>query len=271
MRGDVPAEAMASSTLAPVPPLARGCPPVAGAGGGGDDGSPACAGMSRSDCRREHPRNRFPRLRGDVPSWMWGCLCVPPVPPLARGCPFVESVRQVSDDGSPACAGMSLHPPLAPVQRSGFPRLRGDVPQGEGHPCCRALVPPLARGCPCWCFWRVGGSGGSPACAGMSLAHLAPSPVNSGFPRLRGDVPSYESVEIVRRAVPPLARGCPPNQSPLNGPKSGSPACAGMSPGRPPRRRTARGFPRLRGDVPSKASFAASTAPVPPLARGWTP
>ncbi len=71
--------------------------------------------------------------------------------------------------------------------------------------------------------------------------------------------------------APPLARGWTPLDRQPDRQPGGSPARAGMDPGRVIGRGDAAGLPRSRGDGPATGSSLDRARAAPPLARGWTP
>ena len=112
----------------------------------------------------------------------------------------------------------------------GFPRVRGDVPQGFRIVQKLYGFSPRARGCsylpsPITSPARV-----FPACAGMFLHAPNSFPMITGFPRVRGDVPPHSAPQRRRMWV--------------------FPACAGMFRNPFDGGLEKQGFPRVRGDVP---------------------
>ena len=107
-----------------------------------------------------------------------------------------------------------------------------------------------------------------PACAGMFRAYRKYRQPCPGFPRMRGDVPSFRVSVWERTRFSPHARGC---SSVCPGGQwcyRVFPACAGMFPC--PRYRCAPPgrFPRMRGDVPWSKPSAPAVAAFSPHARG---
>ena len=91
-----------------------------------------------------------------------------------------------------------------------------------------------------------------------------------GFPRRRGDGPSWFSLRPSVMAFPPQARGwtlC--RRHDLQG-HGVSPAGAGMDRRRVPAQTHHSSFPRRRGDGPLVLALLATLPPFPPQARGWT-
>ena len=91
-----------------------------------------------------------------------------------------------------------------------------------------------------------------------------------GFPRTRGDGPAAGAGHVRGVPVSPHTRGWtrPRPAGPFA--CTGFPAHAGMDPSR--RRQLSRrpGFPRTRGDGPSRLWTSGATFPVSPHTRGWT-
>ena len=73
-------------------------------------------------------QDRFPRVRGDVPTFEG----FPETPvwfsPRARGCSDIKLNLGTAFNVFPACAGMFRIAPNRALRRVGFPRVRGDVP-----------------------------------------------------------------------------------------------------------------------------------------------
>ena len=91
---------------------------------------------------------------------------------------------------------------------------------------------------------------------------------NGGFPRARGDVPSYGGDAMLGIAFSPRTRGCSADL-PL-GPSTLTvfPAHAGMFRLAGRKRQYPCGFPRARGDVPSVGLVAATPGGFSPRTRG---
>ena len=87
-----------------------------------------------------------------------------------------------------------------------------------------------------------------PACAGMFRSSVVTARNFSGFPRVRGDVPS----KPVKILIPALV----------------FPACAGMFPYLFSLKGATGGFPRVRGDVPPRVYQTRQHDKFSPRARG---
>ena len=131
----------------------------------------------------------FPRVRGDVPNRSSSSASLIEFSPRARGCSFVAFGYHIAEKVFPACAGMFLPATQNTIRLSGFPRVRGDVPQGVPGTKDLKRFSPRARGCSHINFifhqiWVV-----FPACAGMFPNRYHPDGHARCFPRVRGDVP----------------------------------------------------------------------------------
>ena len=89
----------------------------------------------------------FPRVRGDVPVIEPVVMPVLKFSPRARGCSGkVDPVRPILLV-FPACAGMFRMMFMSGGRLSGFPRVRGDVPETPRNRARGARFSPRARGC----------------------------------------------------------------------------------------------------------------------------
>ena len=128
VRGDVPVRPVACGNSPLFSPRARGCSCRQGRRHAGAAVFPACAGMFLTCPLCEWRAISFPRVRGDVPC---SVVCNRPrggFSPRARGCSAATGAASESAMVFPACAGMFPHPAKRGGRRSGFPRVRGDVP-----------------------------------------------------------------------------------------------------------------------------------------------
>ena len=172
---------------------------------------------------------------------------------------------------SPARAGMYPRLSGRGLDRYGFPRTRGDVPQRHMAGLDRVLLPPHARGCTRRRRVSQGAVAASPARAGM---YRRPGYARGGlasFPRTRGDVPSAVGSELTINSLPPHARGCTSRISLHLSFELASPARAGMYLDRDVLALQMAGFPRTRGDVPRHYALRPAPRELPPHARGCTP
>ena len=130
-----------------LPPHTRGCTPGQLRLEPPDRASPAHAGMYRRAIWCARDRRRFPRTRGDVPSFSICATVSRSLPPHTRGCTARVHRRRAGEYASPAHAGMYPTCVLVGGGLPGFPRTRGDVPGVRLAPCRGAKLPPHTRGC----------------------------------------------------------------------------------------------------------------------------
>ena len=230
-RGDGPPAPPLRYRPQEVPPPARGWSPRWWRSQDRQGGSPASAGMVPLRGNGRTGRHWFPRQRGDGPMSRVIFGSLPPVPPPARGWSRLGEIAGRLPCGYPASAGMVPRTRESPAATPGFPRQRGDGPDGSrcrtrlrpvpppargwsvrdgpheivgvGSPASAGMVP-VAQGCP-----RV--SEGFPASAGMVPFFRAAHALNRGFPRQRGDGPRCQSLSQSAHRVPPPARYDPPH------------------------------------------------------------
>ena len=233
-------------------------------------GSPAPAGMVPPAYSAACATTRFPRTRGDGPRATAAISTRSAVPPHPRGWSRPPPIPAARTPGSPAPAGMVPRAQSKGASGPGFPRTRGDGPNGEVDASSAPAVPPHPRG-----WSRMAGllpvpPGGSPAPAGMVPSSRPPLCRMRRFPRTRGDGPWYSVQSDVPPMVPPHPRGWSLRAANLPVGTHGSPAPAGMVPSRnkpqsPPAR-----FPRTRGDGPFVQAVQHQLFKVPPHPRGWS-
>ena len=110
-----------------------------------------------------------------------------------------------------------------------------------------------------------------PAYAGMFLLPNHPPPGSRRFPRIRGDVPALQ-VEIAGGFLfSPHTRGCSRLGHRLACWRCVFPAYAGMFPRSSGNHLAVCGFPRIRGDVPSKQARDTRVLRFSPHTRGCSP
>ena len=107
-----------------------------------------------------------------------------------------------------------------------------------------------------------------PAYAGMFLARRSSGVSSHGFPRIRGDVPSTSIRRPPEPWFSPHTRGCSGSFFRLLRRPGVFPAYAGMFRIMSGGRWRCRGFPRIRGDVPTKGELGLNLLPFSPHTRG---
>ena len=204
--------------------------------------------MFPHDHANQDHHHGFPRVRGDVPEHTAFPACVNRFSPRARGCSVKGNSGTKKRLVFPACAGMFRFCTASMISSSGFPRVRGDVPEALANIGQWFRFSPRARGCSycyrCgWCLDCV-----FPACAGMfrAVAHQ----------------------KNHRTWFSPRARGCSRRTQGVWPHVGVFPACAGMFRWKRCSRSVKCGFPRVRGDVPYWHTCATYLHWFSPRARG---
>ena len=89
---------------------------------------------------------RFPRVRGDVPSFHLAADQATRFSPRARGCSGVKGTMAGTAMVFPACAGMFRTMTMILPTDWGFPRVHGDVPPAMSRPPLAMFVFPACAG-----------------------------------------------------------------------------------------------------------------------------
>ena len=270
-RGDRPGRARHFLRCVGLPPRSRGSTVGRDVGDRRQHASPALAGIDPHEMSGTRPRIGFPRARGDRPVAQLYLEGKDALPPRSRG--STRGAVDVAGElaASPALAGIDppRRDPDEPLR--GFPRARGDRPQGAGAAMARVQLPPRSRG-----STRAQGSGvhavdASPALAGIDLFKVQTDLQLSRFPRARGDRPRDAAPAPGSVWLPPRSRGSTLDDLHVVLLLKASPALAGIDPHRSTRRPTRTRFPRARGDRPADADRRKLQRLLTPRSRGSTP
>ena len=173
-RGDGPRALMTAIDVGSFPPHSRGWTVPLYPISRSNVVSPALAGMDRIPAEVRTGRRSFPRTRGDGPGRRVLGPVRPGFPPHSRG--WTRGSVDRADGGavSPALAGMDRGSVSAGFASRGFPRTRGDGPEGEINHEPREGFPPHSRGWTLEPFLFHGFTAVSPALAGMDPALIPP-------------------------------------------------------------------------------------------------
>ena len=233
-------------------------------------GSPAHAGMDPCLTSQSSRVTGLPRTRGDGPRSSAIRSSSTTAPPHTRGWTFLQWGLDLDEVGSPAHAGMD--PPIVkrPSAADGLPRTRGDgpVPYGSRHRL--RWAPPHTRGWTGSTHRDTARARGSPAHAGMDPERLVGRCRSPWLPRTRGDGPVIDVMPKYSTMAPPHTRGWTLPARQRDEHADGSPAHAGMDPGRSHSARTVTRLPRTRGDGPRPRFVTTTARKAPPHTRGWT-
>ena len=147
IRGDVPGRTKSSPSGIAFSPHTRGCSYPWGQRTMPSGVFPAYAGMFRQEVALPTVRNRFPRIRGDVPLGWLKDLFFKMFSPHTRGCSSHFTPVSARAGVFPAYAGMFRPPSLQLSAKTGFPRIRGDVPAALSELLPTIKFSPHTRGC----------------------------------------------------------------------------------------------------------------------------
>ena len=191
VRGDVPSSDKSSGLSGVFSPRARGCsswpqpsPPFGSV-------FPACAGMFPRVASLEKLKDRFPRIRGDVPVIVARVFVGLEFSPHTRGCSaFVISSLPVAKV-FPAYAGMSPAPGNHSNPGGCFPRMHAGMFRGpSADTSALACFPAYVGMFHGWCL-RCARQRGFPCIRGDVPIIDVIKTAFGWFPRIRGDVPGH--------------------------------------------------------------------------------
>ena len=267
-RGDRPAASPVSVLVPEAPPRTRGSPLRQRRGVLRALGSPAHAGIAPSPGRGGPASRWLPRARGDRPHARLLGAAHFTAPPRTRGSPRRDEVLHSQGAGSPAHAGIA---PSDGPRRSGaarLPRARGDRPARRWPGAGALRAPPRTRGSPRLLPPLAFQVQGSPAHAGIAPRPPGMKIIRRRLPRARGDRPHHTRRPRVTLRAPPRTRGSPRPRPQDVLDLDGSPAHAGIAPGRRRAWSQPAGLPRARGDRPFPSSVRHRGRGAPPRTRG---
>ena len=168
-----------------------------------------------------------------------------------------------SGGNTPACAGTTPCRRWRRRTTREHPRVRGDdleCAAGCGGP---VGTPPRARGRPSGTATSATSARNTPACAGTTAGPPGTAAPRTEHPRVRGDDPPFEGVQLRHGGTPPRARGRR-GQVPGDLPQRGNtPACAGTTSPFPSWTGWRTEHPRVRGDDLAIGVAVASVAEHP--------
>ena len=252
IRGDVPFLFAHNETTMQFSPHTRGCSVKTYHAYRCGRVFPAYAGMFPITAIFSWSAPRFPRIRGDVPSYKMQEFFGKKFSPHTRGCSHSLVSCAISIEVFPAYAGMFRKTPTQAVVIGGFPRIRGDVPPPPPRTKHHHMFSPHTRGCSGVRFEYIWLMNVFPAYAGMFLIRPQPQNQIASFPRIRGDVPDVKSGYPTWYVFSPHTRGCSKLVVFALLCVCVFPAYAGMFPCICRRSPLLARFPRIRGDVPKR-------------------
>ena len=216
-------------------------------------GSPASAGIDPFLHESGERLEWLPRIRGDRPAASIAVSTPATAPPHPRGSTRLPGPDQVHHGGSPASAGIDPRTGSSGSRQPRLPRIRGDRPRAAFREWIEDQAPPHPRGSTRAGKPSSGARPGSPASAGIDRRRRVRSRSPTRLPRIRGDRPDQATVERIMSGAPPHPRGSTLGRVGIPAALVGSPASAGIDPGRAIFARVRRRLPRIRGDRPETA------------------
>ena len=168
----------------------------------------------------------------------------------------------------PAYAGMFPRREIVVTLTTSFPRVCGDVSKEIYAQGTADELSPRMRGCFLVPVTPRYLRGAFPAYAGMFLRKFHLRVLQSGFPRVCGDVSHDNRGKQVKRTLSPRMRGCFRSRRSDLPARSAFPAYAGMFPLVQLRCEEVSGFPRVCGDVSSGTTITNEIRELSPRMRG---
>ena len=187
-----------------------------------------------------------------------------------RGCSGSRHGGSDLLDVFPAYAGMFRLWATRPWVCSSFPRIRGDVPAVKSAQEKVNKFSPHTRGCSADWVTAAVQLGVFPVYAGMFRKGRGVFSRCSGFPRIRGDVPSGIMRHMNTGGFSPHTRGCSAESLPALPSSLVFPAYAGMFRLVVSSLSLTRRFPRIRGDVPVSTPVLDWRRRFSPHTRGYS-
>ena len=189
---------------------------------------PAYAGMFPPVRIRLKPLLRSPRVCGDVSRSHQDERRPRGFSPRMRGCFQIAKLGITQEEVLPAYAGMFLESSSASPDKTGSPRVCGDVSRAVRLRCAAAAFSPRMRGCFRMISDLQPGEVVLPAYAGMFLSIKIYVLTIDGSPRVCGDVSRTIQNRNCRRWFSPRMRGCFQKKPPPSEVSMVLPAYAGM-------------------------------------------
>ncbi len=208
LRGGVPLAQREDTANAASSPPTRGCSSYRHARHGVLEVLPAYAGVFLRSFSSSTSLVCPPRLRGGVPSRSPDTDLNGTSSPPTRGCSPHRVGRRLRRGVLPAYAGVFLPSGLVANLPPCPPRLRGGVPDRIAKLRGKKVSSPPTRGCSAGGGLVVQFGDVLPAYAGVFLFPPARPRPSSRPPRLRGGVPSVESLGFTVLTSSPPTRGC---------------------------------------------------------------
>ena len=207
-------------------------------------------------------------MRGEDTLAEWARTTGTGSPPHARGRPDPIE-KEIGEFGiTPACAGKTSATEGRRHAQQDHPRMRGEDRLGGRINFVDVGSPPHARGRRARNTVDYSTPRITPACAGKTSRRQRLATLCADHPRMRGEDFALKVVKELLKGSPPHARGRHVYiVAPLDDVRI-TPACAGKTARRFPRKCGGRDHPRMRGEDPCSIEFVRRRWGSPPHARG---
>ncbi len=191
--------------------------------------------------------------------------------PLARGTRHPQLVRHGSIRFIPAGAGNTTRDNAGYSRKTVYPRWRGEHKRFKSTGQPGYGLSPLARGTQFPVGTQCGHQRFIPAGAGNTRYQPSSAPVQTVYPRWRGEHRFKNNARVSRAGLSPLARGTPLHTPPGGFKRRFIPAGAGNTSDGNLKTPHGAVYPRWRGEHREKRSLSQNSLGLSPLARGTRP
>ena len=229
---------------------------------------PAGAGNSSSAFLCAVSKSVYPRWRGELSTIYPPLLNGTGLSPLARGTLPLVSCRPRKNRFIPAGAGNSQYHYIKECRIPVYPRWRGELGAVFTVHCANLGLSPLARGTHILIGIHELRPRFIPAGAGNSATRWQSSYPTTVYPRWRGELFFQLQHCCCIDGLSPLARGTLNQVVVLSAAGRFIPAGAGNSRARGDSGRACTVYPRWRGELRARITFANKVSGLSPLARG---
>ena len=231
---------------------------------------PVFAGMVPATLTQPNQILYSPRIRGDGPAEFVDFLGVGIFSPYSRGWSRIHLNAGRADVILPVFAGMVPRNRGVKWPWPHSPRIRGDGPWSTTRANLAGSFSPYSRG---WSRSKRDAEYAEsilPVFAGMVPPQLSGVSNRDDSPRIRGDGPRIDLVQLSTNAFSPYSRGWSPSASLTALPADILPVFAGMVPPASPKSTRKLHSPRIRGDGPSMGLWVKQREGFSPYSRGWS-
>ena len=237
---------------------------------GQEVGYPAYAGIDPKMRKSKGLLSGLPRIRGDRPRPLQLRHVCGAATPHTRGSTCEYWRGMIGQLGYPAYAGIDPRMLGRYFTSLGLPRIRGDRPPGSDLPQLSVQATPHTRGSTLCYHYAPQILRGYPAYAGIDPSVGDANMPVLRLPRIRGDRPTGNGLDMFRLGATPHTRGSTHAIRVAEKLLKGYPAYAGIDPAVVPGRQFADRLPRIRGDRPACFKRPDYSQTATPHTRGST-